>query len=83
MKFLKDTPYPDLWVAAAILVAILLFISTYAWAYHAHAWMKQNEHHAVDAYGNQVVVCNWSCTDYTTRQTHYAQTQGFGYCPMP
>jgi len=82
-KFLKDTPRPDLWVAAAILVAVLLFISVYAWAYHMHQWMKQNESKATDAFGNVVTVCNWTCRDYATGQTHYAQTQGLAFCPLP
>ena len=63
------------------LTIALLTLSGLAYA-HAHGWMKQNESHGQDAYGNPVVICNWVCrTDYNN--VHYAQTQGFGYCPMP
>jgi len=62
-----------------LIIGLLLVSTVFA---HTHIWLKQNETVGVDTYGNSVIICSWKCT-YDYRNHHYAQTQGFGYCPMP
>jgi len=72
-----------LWAALLILCLLTIAGIGTAYAYHSHIWTKQNQTVGTDPYGNSVVICGWICRDYSTGQNHYAQTQGFGYCPMP
>jgi len=64
------------------ILTILLALSGLAYAYHGHAWIKENEVQGSDSFGNPVTICTWVCiSDY--RNKHQTQTQGRGFCPYP